>query len=58
MRCPIPSHNPASVRYLGVLVVEDSGAALNLGVQHVGIVNAHEDLEVRLDGDLLERVND
>lgn len=35
--------------YRCVLVGEDGSARLDLGVQHVGVVNAHENLEVRLD---------
>lgn len=34
--------------YLGVLVVEDSRARFDLGIQHIGVVNAHEQLEVSL----------
>ena len=34
--------------YLGVLVVENGRARFDLGIQHVGVVNADEKLEIRL----------
>ena len=44
--------------YPRVLVGEDGSARLNLGVQHVRVVDAHEKLEVRLDSHLCYRVDD
>lgn len=41
-----------------MLVVKNGGPRLNLGVEDVGIVNAHEDLEVGLQADFRERVHD
>lgn len=49
---------PGSFAYLLVLVGEDGSARLDLGVQHVGVVYAHEDLEVCLHRHLCYRVDD
>lgn len=39
-------------------MVKNSGATLNLGIEHVGVVDADQELNVGLDVHLLEGVHD
>lgn len=49
---------PLQLVHLEVLVVKHGSAALDLGIEHVGIVDADQDLNVSLDVHFLEGVDD